>query len=233
MILEVCCNSYQSVKNAQQAGAQRIEFCSELGVGGITPSYGLLKTISEVMTIPVFVLIRPRSGNFTYSDVEFNIMKQNIELCKTLGFAGIVSGILHDDNTINSKQTRELLQLAKPLSFTFHRAFDTVPNPVKALQQLADMGVDRVLTSGQQSTAEQGIALLQQLNTQSNQKITILPGGGINPDNAKLFKDSGFTEIHASASKPIDKLNKMDYFGKSIQTVSDVGIIQSILKQIT
>jgi copper homeostasis protein len=131
MKLEICANSYQSALNAEKAGADRIELCSELSVGGITPSYGLLKVVSENITIPVFVLIRPRSGNFNYSDAEFDIIKNNIKLCKKLGLKGIVSGVLNDDNTIDIKRTQELIELSSPLSFTFHRAFDCVPNAKK------------------------------------------------------------------------------------------------------
>jgi copper homeostasis protein len=123
MILEICANSYQSAVNANIAGAHRIELCSEISVGGTTPSYGLLKKVMADIDIPVHVLIRPRSGNFTYSDIEFDIMKENIRICKDLGCAGIVSGVLHEDNSIDIKRTSELIELSKPMSFTFHRAF--------------------------------------------------------------------------------------------------------------
>ena len=148
MILEICANSYQSAVNAEIASAHRIELCSEISVGGITPSLGLLKKVLQSLTIPVHVLIRPRSGNFTYSDKEFEIMKENIRLCKDLGCAGIVSGVLHEDNSIDLKRTKELIELSKPMSFTFHRAFDIVSKPKEALLQLIALGVHRLLTSG-------------------------------------------------------------------------------------
>lgn len=204
MKLEICANSYQSALNACDAEAHRIELCQELSVGGITPSYGLLKQVTDTLSIPVFVLIRPRSGNFVYSEEEFDIMKHNIQLCKNLGCKGIVSGVLQKDNTIDIEKTKELVELSKPLQFTFHRAFDCVENPFKALEQLIDLDIDRVLTSGQETSAEKGLNLLKQLNEQANGRIIILAGGGINSDNAKLFKDIGIKEIHASASTKID-----------------------------
>ena len=205
MILEICVANYQSAINAQKAGAHRIELCSELAVGGITPSFGLLKKVLDSVTIPVFVLIRPRSGNFTYSDAEFDIMKENIQLCKDLGASGIVSGLLKEDYTIDTVRTQELIQLSNPLPFTFHRAFDWTPKPIKALEHLIKIGVNRVLTSGQESNAEKGIELLKQLNSIAINRIIILPGSGINSNNTLLFKEGGFTEIHTSASIIIKK----------------------------
>jgi len=131
MILEICANSYESAVNAQIAGAHRIEICSELSVGGITPSYGLLQKIAEKISIPVHVLIRPRSGNFCYTISEFEQMKTDILLSKKMGFQGIVSGILTKNNEIDIEKTKQLIALSKPLSFTFHRAFDVVKDPKK------------------------------------------------------------------------------------------------------
>ena len=231
MILEICANSFQSGLNAQHAGAHRIELCSELGVGGVTPSFGLLKKVIETLSIPVNVLIRPRSGDFCFSADEFDIIKHDIQLCKDLGFAGIVSGVLNTDNTIDLIRVKELVELTKPLTFTFHRAFDCVPNPFDALSLLIGLGVDRVLTSGQKTSAEAGIDLLVQLNEQANQKIIILPGNGINIENAQLFKNFGFQEIHTSASKSTQSATENDvYFGNTVQTTSDINTIKAILK---
>ncbi|MFK8060516.1 MAG: copper homeostasis protein CutC [Polaribacter sp.] len=231
MKLEICANSYQSSKNAQIAGADRIELCSELSVGGITPSYGLLKKVSENITIPVNVLIRPRSGNFFYSDDEFKQMKTDIKICKELGSNGIVSGILNADNTIDIKRTEELIQLSKPLSFTFHRAFDCVTNPLESLQQLINLGVDSILTSGLQEKAIDGIELLSKLQETAQNKLTILAGSGINPQNAIRFKKAGLKEIHTSASKMIQQNSEKNYFDKA-QTVSDIETIKEILNAI-
>ena len=231
MILEICANSYQSAVNAEIAGAHRIELCSEISVGGITPSLGLLKKVLQSLTIPVHVLIRPRSGNFHYSDKEFEIMKENIRLCKDIGCAGIVSGVLHEDNTIDIKRTKELIELSKPMSFTFHRAFDIVSKPKEALLQLIALGVHRLLTSGQEEKAEDGIDLLLELQKLAKNKLTILPGSGINSENCIHFKNNGFTEIHSSASKIISNRTH-SYFGNTPQIVSDINSIKNILDNI-
>lgn len=239
MKIEICANSYQSALNAQEAGAHRIELSSELSVGGITPSFGLIKQVVKELNIPVFILIRPRSGNFTYSKAEFNIMKHNIQLCKDLGCSGIVSGVLNIDNTIDIKRTKELIQFSKPLPFTFHRAFDWTTNPIQALEQLIDMGVQRILTSGQEITAVKGIELLQRLKIAAYNKIILLPGGGINSENANLFKAVGFSEIHASASTikqicktPKISLNNEKFYDETIEVYSDPKKIKSILNKI-
>lgn len=239
MRLEVCANSYRSAINAQNSGADRIELCSELAVGGITPSFGLIKQAVEALKIPVFVLIRPRSGNFTYSKDELEIMEHDILQCKTLGCSGIVSGVLHKDNTIDVERTRTLIELAKPLPFTFHRAFDWVENPQQAIGQLIEMGAERVLTSGQETSAFKGITLLNKLKTASKDKLTILPGGGINADNAKAFKDARFSEIHCSASTKIQvietpkiSMNSMSFFDERLEAFSDAEKISKIKKAI-
>lgn len=229
MLLEICANSFQSAKNAQEAGAHRIELCQELSVGGLTPSYGLLKLVKDKLNISIHVLIRPRSGDFYYNDEEFDQMKKDIEVCKELEFDGIVSGILKADSTIDIERTKVLIDLARPLSFTFHRGFDEVKKPEVALQQLIDLGVERILTSGQKPKAVDGIALLRQLNTLANGQIIIMPGSGINADNAGVFKESGFTDIHASASRKI--LQSKSLFSAH-QTVSDLDIIKAILHAI-
>lgn len=231
MLLEICVNSYQSALNAQKAGADRIELCSELSVGGVTPSYALLKKVAKEITLKTNILIRPRSGSFCYTDHEFLLMKENIKLCKELGFNGIVSGVLNADNSIDIERTKELILLSKPLSFTFHRAFDCVKNPTKSLQHLIDLKVDRILTSGLKEKAKNGIKLLTELQKTAKDKLIILPGSGINDKNAHLFKKTGFVEIHASASKIIADEESI-FFGNTSQTVSDIENITNILKVI-
>lgn len=231
MLLEICANSYQSAKHAYKAGAHRIELCQELSVGGITPSYGLIKQVAKDIPIETCVLIRPRSGNFVYSNDEFEIMKQDIQVCKELGCQGIVSGVLHKDNSVDIPRTKELIELSKPLPFTFHRAFDCVSNPLEALEQLIDLGAERILTSGQKSKAIEGIELLKALKKQANNRIKILTGSGVNSENAISFKNAKFEEIHASASKVVSA-ESSDYFGNTPQTVSDIEEIQAILKVI-
>lgn len=239
MILEICANSYQSAKNAQEAVAHRIELCSELAIGGITPNYGLLKKVAENLTIETFVLIRPRSGNFTYSEAEFEIMKTNIKLCKDLGFSGIVSGVLNADNSIDLKRTKELIDIAKPLQFTFHRAFDWVVNPEEALEQLIALGATRILSSGQNYSAEKGLKQLKKLKEISNKRLIILPGGGISEDNAKLFKAEGFNEIHASLTQ-FEKVNEQSnismnstkHFSETHIAISNIEKIKKLLDNV-
>ncbi len=239
MVLEICASNIQSAINAEKAGAHRIELCSELAVGGITPSYGFIKQVLELVNIPVFVLIRPRSGNFTYSNDDFEIMKRDIKFCKESGCAGIVSGVLNVDNSIDIERTKELIQLSKPLEFTFHRAFDWTPNPYDSLKELMELNVDRILTSGQESSAEKGIFVLQQLKKLTNGRLKILPGGGINHQNVLVFKGGGFEEVHCSATlgskmnpTPKVSMNSLKFLDETVEYNSDVDLIQSILKQL-
>jgi len=236
MLLEICAATIQSAINAETAGAQRIELCSELAVGGITPSFGTIQKVLKQVSIPVFVLIRPRSGNFTYSEDEFEIIKEDILQCKKMGCAGIVSGVLNDDQTIDLIRTKELVDLSMPLPFTFHRAFDWVPNPTEAIETLIDIGVHRILTSGQAKTAEIGIELLVQLKNETNGRIQILPGGGINENNVMLFKNAGFEEVHTSASalfketqKPLVSMNSNKFFQENKAYASSVENIKAVL----
>ena len=198
MLVEVCANSLQSALNAQAAGAERVELCSELGVGGVTPSHGLIKLVKEKLSIPVHVLIRPRSAHFTYSETEFEVMKADVEFCKDLGVDGIVSGVLRADFSLDVEQTKTLVTLAKPLHFTFHRAFDWVANPFEALRQLEELGVDTVLTSGQSPSAEEGIEDIR--SWQSHTRMTLMAGGGVNVSNAHRFKEAGLKAIHLSGT---------------------------------
>ena len=140
MLLEIAVFNYQSAEIAVKAGADRLELCMNYASGGITPSYGLMKVIKEKINIPVFVMIRPRSGNFVYSSAEFEIMKQDILIAKQLGFEGVVLGILKKDNTVDVERTKQLVALANPMQITFHRAFDDTPNPIQALEDIIKCG---------------------------------------------------------------------------------------------
>ena len=231
MKLEVCANSFQSGLNAQLAGAQRIELCQALSLGGLTPSYGLIKSVLSQIDIEVFVLIRPRSGDFCFSAVDFEVMKENVKMAKQLGCHGIVSGVLLENGHIDGERTSILVDIADPLPFTFHRAFDCVPDPVEALEELIHHGVDRILTSGQATTAIEGLPVLKKLQHIANNRIIILPGGGIRPANAGQFKAANFQEVHASASVSISQPLHSGMFDDHL-TVSDVGMIQSILQEI-
>ncbi len=237
MLVEVCANSLESALNAEKAGADRIELCSELAVGGITPSYGLLKAVREQVNIPVNVLIRPRSGDFTYSEDEFAIMKRNIKLCADLGFNGIVSGVLHQDFSIDVKRTEILKQMADALTFTFHRAFDWVNEPQLALKDLESLNVDTVLTSGQQKSAFTGMELLTKLH-QEHHSITIMPGGGINAENAHHFAKKNFKAVHLSGvqfHKTLNHLPSVSMHSESFLkddaiAISNVDIIRKVVE---
>lgn len=239
MKLEICANSYQSAINAEVAGAHRIELCSELALGGITPSYGLLSKVLSNLNIPVFVLIRPRAGDFCYSDDEMEIMKEDIRICKQLGAAGIVSGVLKQDLSIDLERTKALIDIAGTLSFTFHRAFDWVPNPVEELFNLENLGVDRVLTSGQKPNVVLGLENLKTFQ-KASKGIGILPGGGVNESNVQLFQKHQFTELHLSASslrKTIEHIpipmNSDKHFDEYQQATSDIKKIKTCLQLLT
>ena len=196
MIIEVCAESYEYAVKAEKAGADRIELCKDLHLDGLTPEYECAKRTIDTLNIPVFILIRPREGDFIYSDEEFELMKQDIVKFKEMGCKGIVSGVLNYDNSIDIKRTKELVELSRPLEFTFHRAFDIIINPLKEIEKLIEIGVDRVLTSGQKNKAIEGLDLLLELKNISKNRIQIMPGSGINKSNIVNFKS--FEEIHGS-----------------------------------
>lgn len=196
MIIEVCAESYEYALKAEKAGADRIELCKDLHLDGLTPDYESAKKTIDSLNIPVFILIRPREGNFIYSNEEFELMKSDIIKFKEMGCKGIVSGVLNNDNSIDIKKTKELVELSRPLEFTFHRAFDKVNNPLYEIENLIGLGIDRVLTSGQKEKAIDGLVLLKQLNSISNNRIKIMPGSGINKSNIVNFVN--FEEIHGS-----------------------------------
>ena len=238
MIVEICANSFESAKAAQLAGANRIELCTELSVGGLTPSHGLIEKVISELNIPTHVLIRPRSGNFTYSEEEFDVMLLDIAFCKKLGCAGIVSGFLTLETAIDFEKTKQLVAASEGMEFTFHRAFDWVENPVEELQKLIDLKVNRLLTSGQKPTAIEGISLLKELQNLSKEKIEIMPGGGINLENALKFKEAGFKSIHLSATtkkqvllqKPKVSMHSEVFFEEGIVATSNKEIIKKIIQ---
>ena len=199
MIIEVCAESYEYAVKAEKAGADRIELCKDLHLDGLTPVYECAKRTIDTLNIPVFILIRPRDGDFIYSDEEFELMKQDIVKFKEMGCKGIVSGILNDDNSLDIERTKELVELSRPLEFTFHRAFDIIINPLKEIENLIEIGVDRVLTSGQKNKALEGLELLKELKDISKNRIKIMPGGGVNKSNIVNFES--FDEIHGSFTK--------------------------------
>lgn len=194
--LEICSNSVQSALNAQTAGATRVELCDNLWESGTTPSQGAIKKARELLNIQLFVLIRPRGGDFVYSDLEFDIVKENITTCKALGVDGIVSGVLKPDGTIDVERTKELVELSKPLPFTFHRAFDVTPDLFCSLQELMALKVDRVLTSGGLASAADANEIITRLCELAAGQIAVQPGGGIDETNIHQLFSTGCTEFH-------------------------------------
>ena len=224
MLLEICASSLQSALNAQSGGAQRIELCCNLEQGGLTPSHGTIKLARQALSIEIFVLIRPRAGDFTYTELEIAQIQEDILFCKSIGIDGVVFGVLNEQNEIDFERNKQLVALAKPMQTTFHRAFDCLKNPMLGLEQIIELGFDRILTSGLESTAIEGKILLKKLIEQAQEKIIILPGSGLNSQNISDF--IAFTktkEIHASAKKIItpvtDSLFSMPYFETDVNEV--------------
>ena len=205
MIIEVCAESYEYAMKAEKAGADRIELCKDLHLDGLTPDYESAKKTIDSLNIPVFILIRPREGDFIYSNEEFELMKRDIIKFKEMGCKGIVSGVLNDDNSVDVKRTKDLIELSRPLEFTFHRAFDIVSDPLKEIEILIRLGVDRILTSGQKNKATEGLYLLEKLNNISKKRIVIMPGSGISNTNFKKF--NSFNEIHGSFKDGVPIIN--------------------------
>lgn len=238
MLIEVCANSLQSALNAEEAGADRIELCSELGVGGITPSPGLIQLTRERLNLPIHVLIRPRSGHFTYSEAEFEVMLSDIDFCKKIGVDGIVSGVLRSDFSLDGERTKELVEQAKPLHFTFHRAFDWIGNPQEALMELEKIGVHTVLTSGQKPTAAEGLSNISKW--QKITKLIIMAGGGVNLNNSTWFLDAGLKALHFSATvvgHAIDMagkiaMNSEKHLNESNVTVTNLELVRQIVHSV-
>ena len=205
MIIEVCAESYEYAVKAEKAGADRIELCKDLHLDGLTPDYESAKRTIDTLNIPIFILIRPREGDFVYSNEEFELIKNDIVKFKEMGCKGIVSGVLSTDQSIDIKRTKELIELSRPLEFTFHRAFDIVKNPLHEIENLIEIGVDRVLTSGKKDKAIDGLDLLEKLRNKSNNKIIVMPGSGISNTNFKKF--NSFNEIHGSFKDGVPIIN--------------------------
>ena len=239
MIVEVCANSLQSALNAQQAGADRLEICMELGLGGITPSYGLLKELRKLIAIPMHVLIRPRSGDFTYSTSEFEVMLQDIAICRDLGFEGIVSGVLNSDFTLDIDRTTQLYEVSEGMQFTFHRAFDWVKDPLYTLRTLDAIGLDNILTSGQANSAVEGLHLLKSFK-QEAKRVSIIPASGIRPDNVLMFKESGFKVVHLSglqmirtiSKPPTIEMNSKALLNEDQIAITDGDLIKELIKTV-
>lgn len=197
-ILEICCYSMECARTAQQNGADRIELCSAPKEGGLTPSLGVLRSVRQHISIPVNPIIRPRGGDFCYTEGEFAAMLDDIAMVRELGFSGLVTGILDADGDVDMPRMEKIMIAAGSLQVTFHRAFDMCANPLNTLKKLADLGIARVLTSGQKSDAAQGLTKIMELITQPGAPI-IMAGAGVRAENLPRFLDAGVREVHSSA----------------------------------
>ena len=198
-IIEIATSDFNTTASAVAGGADRIELCGNLAEGGTTPSYGTIRQCREAFTVQLYPIIRPRGGDFLYSAEEFEIMLQDVKLCKELGCDGVVIGMLESNGAIAFDQCRRLVDATYPLGVTFHRAFDRCRDPFEALEQIIEMGCERILTSGQRPAAPDGLELITQLNQKADHRIIIMPGSGVRAENIKMLATkTGCTEFHSS-----------------------------------
>ncbi|MGN8072736.1 copper homeostasis protein CutC [Mucilaginibacter sp. SG564] len=227
--LEVCANSVTSALAAQEGGAVRVELCENLKEGGTTPSHGQILMARSLLHIKLYVLIRPRGGDFLYSDLEYQIMMADIRYCIDAGCDGVVIGILNADGSIDTERCLEMVRLARQwgLGVTFHRAFDMCANLDKALEEIIEMGCERILTSGGKSTAMEGATVINHLVQKAAGRISIMPGSGVSEANvADLVHFTGVTEVHSSARTSVQ--SKMQYKNDHILMSNEPGDEYSI-----
>jgi copper homeostasis protein len=222
ILMEVCVDAVESALAAEKGGAQRVELCDNLLEGGTTPSAGAIEMAKKLLNIKLHVIIRPRGGDFLYSDVEFEIMKRDIEMCKKIGVDGVVIGILTANGEIDKPRTAELITLARPLSVTFHRAFDVSRDAFQALEDLIEIGVDRILTSGQEPTAMEGLDLIAELVKRAGNRISIMGCGNLTERNIEKFvRQTQVKEVHvtgfAEIESPMKFRNERVYMGGTLR----------------
>ena len=198
-VIEIATSDFNTTRSAVEGGADRIELCANLAEGGTTPSFGTIRQCREAFNVSLFPIIRPRGGDFLYNDDEFSIMLKEVKLCKELGCEGVVIGMLNADGSIDLKRNTALIDAAYPLGVTFHRAFDRCKDPFVALEQLIDIGCERILTSGQRPTVTEGVDMIAELNKLADDRIIIMPGSGVRKENIKMLADkTGCVEFHSS-----------------------------------
>jgi copper homeostasis protein len=236
-ILEICCYNLESVINAAAAGADRIELCADPGAGGTTPGIGLIKTVRKKVDIAIYPIIRIRGGDFLFSDEEFQVMLQEVESCKSAGCEGIVFGMLQSDGRVDKLHASKLVEKAYPLGVCFHRAFDWTRNPFEALEDIIDLGCERILTSGQQPTAIMGASLIRDLIKLAGGRIEVMPGSGIRAHNIKdLKKETGAMQFHSSARTL--KKTSMEFIQPFMaedqsMVIADRGEIEQMISQLS
>ncbi len=237
--IEIVAYNIESALRAQEGGADRIELCADPGAGGTSPSYGVVEVVRQNISIDLFAMIRPRGGDFVYSNYEFHAMKRDLAQFQRLSVDGVVFGIVTPDGKLDSKRCRELIERARPLKVTCHRAFDRTRDPLEALEDCIEAGFDRILTSGHKHKAFEGIPLIRSLIEKAGNRITIMPGSGINTDNAgQIIRETGAREIHFSASKYRESMMKftgsekfpmgLDDASESLVRTVDVDVVRSI-----
>lgn len=200
MRVEICVDSVAGALAAERGGADRVELCDNLIEGGTTPSAGCLKLARQQLHLGLQVIIRPRGGDFLYTDLEFEVMRGDVRFAREAGANGVVIGCLTANGDIDLSRTRELVALARPLNVTFHRAFDMCRDPRQALEELVSLGIERVLTSGQEASCLEGLELVAQLHQQAAGRIIVMAGGGITRRNVgRIVAGTGVTEVHLSA----------------------------------
>ena len=229
--LEIIGFNIESCLAAQEGGADRIELCVSPGEGGTTPPYGFIKSAREKLHIKLYTMIRPRGGDFFYNDNDFEIMKMDVEFCKKSGCDGIVTGILIPNGKVDKKRCRELIDLAYPLEATFHRAFDRVEDPFESLEDIIDLGFERILTSGLKPKAIESSNLLADLIKKADGRIIIMPGSGVNSENIiSIAETTGANEFHSSAS--IFKESEMGYINRKMnETLQYVTVNQEEVRK--
>lgn len=227
MTVEVCTYSLESCLNAQQAGANRVELCGGLGEGGTTPSAGLIAAVREHIGIALYVMIRPRGGDFVYDAFELDVMRRDIDIVRNLGADGVVLGVLLPDGQVDIARTRELVEYAQPMGVTFHRAFDLTPDALQALEAVIETGAERILTSGLKATAAQATNLLAQLAQKAGHRIEIMAGGGVSADNARALADTGVHALHLTgkAFRP----SRQTYFPEDVSMAGEIPDERSVL----
>jgi copper homeostasis protein len=237
---EIVVFNIESAINAQKGGADRIELCDNPAEGGTTPSFGVMEIVRQAVSMDVYAMVRPRGGDFVYSAFEYYAMKRDIEMCKRASMDGVVLGILKPDGTLDKDRCKKLIDAARPMKVTCHRAFDVTRDPFEALEACIEVGFDRILTSGQAQTAPEGLTLIKELVERAGNRISIMPGSGIHEGNAKQIIDStGAKEIHFSAKEfhQSDSNSSIRFtdalpeqMGKFITNVDKVRMVVEMLK---
>lgn len=223
MLIEIAANSLQSALNAQDGGASRIELCSALELGGITPGAGLIRKVRQALDIPVFVLIRPRSGDFIFTDREMEVMLEDVKFCVSEGIDGIVWGGLNADGTIDEDRLKIMKREANGLQFTFHRAFDHCVDPLEGLNTLIKNKIDRLLTSGQASNVVDGRMMIKKLINEAKGRITVMPGCGLNENNIQpIAAFTGATEFHASMKSLVKSQAQFNHKNVLLSSGADI-----------